>query len=244
MEATWDKNGDIDRESFLGEVIDGKQKIVELCRNSRRLASALGATLTAGAGRRPLAEPGLAPCRPVQPLDSGLATGAIYALVAVGFSLLWQTSQTINFAQGEFVMVPAFFVLLAMNMGLPFPVAALIGIPSRRWCSAAVQADIVDPMLATACCRWRSPPSRSRCSCARRRRISIPPRRSPFPRSCRSGHLPSSARCSPLRAWGARRSRSRRGSRCTVPHAHCGRMMQATAQNPNVARSSASLSSG
>jgi branched-chain amino acid transport system substrate-binding protein len=29
MEATWDKNGDIDRESFLGEVVDGKQKIVQ-----------------------------------------------------------------------------------------------------------------------------------------------------------------------------------------------------------------------
>jgi branched-chain amino acid transport system substrate-binding protein len=30
MEATWDANGDIDRESFLGQVIDGKQKIVEI----------------------------------------------------------------------------------------------------------------------------------------------------------------------------------------------------------------------
>src|SRR5215468_10519679 len=29
MEATWDKNGDIDRISFLGEVVEGKQKIVE-----------------------------------------------------------------------------------------------------------------------------------------------------------------------------------------------------------------------
>jgi len=29
MEATWDKNGDIDRISFLGEVVDGKQKIVK-----------------------------------------------------------------------------------------------------------------------------------------------------------------------------------------------------------------------
>ena len=44
-----------------------------------------------------------------QLLVAGLATGAIYALVAVGFTLLWQTSQTINFAQGEFVMLPAFF---------------------------------------------------------------------------------------------------------------------------------------
>ncbi len=30
MEATWDKNGDIDRASFLGEVVEGKQKIVQI----------------------------------------------------------------------------------------------------------------------------------------------------------------------------------------------------------------------
>jgi len=47
---------------------------------------------------------------------AGLATGAIYALVAIGFTLLWQTSQTINFAQGEFVMVPAFFALGGLNV--------------------------------------------------------------------------------------------------------------------------------
>lgn len=56
----------------------------------------------------------------IQLVVSGLATGAIYALVAVGFSLLWQTSQTINFAQGEFVMIPAFFVLIAMNAGFGY----------------------------------------------------------------------------------------------------------------------------
>ena len=37
---------------------------------------------------------------------SGLATGSIYALAALGFTLLWQASATINFAQGEFVMLP------------------------------------------------------------------------------------------------------------------------------------------
>ena len=61
----------------------------------------------------------------LQLLVSGLATGAIYALAAIGFSLLWQTSQTINFAQGEFVMLPAFFILIAGNLGLPFWAAAL-----------------------------------------------------------------------------------------------------------------------
>ncbi len=64
----------------------------------------------------------------LQLLVAGLATGAVYALAAIGFTLLWQTSQTINFAQGEFVMLPAFIVLLAMHLGLPFPAAILIGI--------------------------------------------------------------------------------------------------------------------
>lgn len=46
-----------------------------------------------------------------QLLIAGIATGAIYALIAVGFALLWQTSETINFAQGEFVMFPGFVIL-------------------------------------------------------------------------------------------------------------------------------------
>ena len=64
----------------------------------------------------------------LQLLVAGVATGAVYALAAIGFTLLWQTSQTINFAQGEFVMLPAFIVLSVMNLGLPFPVAIIIGI--------------------------------------------------------------------------------------------------------------------
>jgi branched-chain amino acid transport system permease protein len=50
-----------------------------------------------------------------QLLISGIATGAIYALAAVGFALLWQTAGAINFAQGEFLMLPAFFILTAME---------------------------------------------------------------------------------------------------------------------------------
>ena len=84
----------------------------------------------------------------LQLLIAGLATGAIYALVAIGFTLLWQTSQTINFAQGEFVMLPAFFILAAMNAGAPFWLATLIGIVLSvvvlGWLFKVV---IVDPML-------------------------------------------------------------------------------------------------
>ena len=84
----------------------------------------------------------------IQILVSGLATGAIYALVAVGFTLLWQTSQTINFAQGEFVMLPAFFMLAAMNAGAPVPLAALIGIALAVVVLGLLfKLVIVDPML-------------------------------------------------------------------------------------------------
>jgi len=50
---------------------------------------------------------------------SGLATGSIYALAALGFTLLWQASGTINFAQGEFVMLPAFMMLGFLSAGFP-----------------------------------------------------------------------------------------------------------------------------
>jgi branched-chain amino acid transport system permease protein len=48
---------------------------------------------------------------------SGCATGSIYALAALGFTLLWQASGTINFAQGEFVMLPAFIMVAFQAAG-------------------------------------------------------------------------------------------------------------------------------
>ena len=65
----------------------------------------------------------------LQVLLSGLATGSIYALVAIGFTLVWQAAQTVNFAQGEFVMVPAFFVLIGTGyFGMPLWSALLFSL--------------------------------------------------------------------------------------------------------------------
>ena len=85
----------------------------------------------------------------LQLLVAGLATGGIYALAAIGFVLLWQTSQTINFAQGEFVMVPAFFVLAAMKLGgVSFPVAMLVGLlVSAAVLGVLFKRLVVDPVL-------------------------------------------------------------------------------------------------
>src|SRR5262245_23125899 len=85
----------------------------------------------------------------LQLLLAGLATGGIYALVSIGFTLLWQTSQTINFAQGEFVMVPAFFMLAAMRvLDVPFWGAVVFGIAlSTIVLGMAFKKLLVDPML-------------------------------------------------------------------------------------------------
>ena len=85
----------------------------------------------------------------VQLLVAGVATGGIYALVAIGFTLLWQTSQTINFAQGEFVMLPAFFMLGAMGVpGVPLWGAVVIGIiVSTIVLGVLFKRLLVDPML-------------------------------------------------------------------------------------------------
>ncbi|GAC1549510.1 MAG: branched-chain amino acid ABC transporter permease [Herpetosiphon sp.] len=62
----------------------------------------------------------------VQLLIAGLAYGSVYALVALGFVLLYNAVGVVNFAQGEFVMMPAFFSIIFLNwLHLPFVIAYL-----------------------------------------------------------------------------------------------------------------------
>ena len=84
----------------------------------------------------------------IQLVVSGVATGAIYALAALGFTLLWQAAGVINFAQGEFVMLPAFAMLLFVALGAPLWLAFLLA------CAAAMlvlgvgfKRVIVDPLI-------------------------------------------------------------------------------------------------
>jgi branched-chain amino acid transport system permease protein len=85
----------------------------------------------------------------LQLVVSGLATGAIYALLAMGFALLWQTSSAINFAQGEFVMVPAFIMLAAMHVaGLPLWLAFIVAlVAAMALLGVLFKRTIVDPIL-------------------------------------------------------------------------------------------------
>jgi len=84
----------------------------------------------------------------LQLVISGAATGAIYALAALGFTLLWQASGTINFAQGEFVMIPAFITLLGLSFGMPLWLAfALACLAAAAITGYGFKKVVVDPLI-------------------------------------------------------------------------------------------------
>jgi len=56
----------------------------------------------------------------VQLAVSGALMGMVYALIAYGFQLTFATSKSINFGQGELVMLSAFFSLTLIDSGLPY----------------------------------------------------------------------------------------------------------------------------
>jgi branched-chain amino acid transport system permease protein len=67
----------------------------------------------------------------LQTILSGLANGGIYALLAIAFSMIYMTTRVINFAQGDIMMMGAYFYFLGVSksyLGLPWPAALVIAL--------------------------------------------------------------------------------------------------------------------
>ncbi|WP_153161535.1 branched-chain amino acid ABC transporter permease [Zoogloea sp. 1C4] len=64
----------------------------------------------------------------LQFLFSGLTVGATYALAALGFTLIYNASNVINFAQGEFIMLGGMLAVFFTQAGLPLPAALALAI--------------------------------------------------------------------------------------------------------------------
>ena len=64
----------------------------------------------------------------LQFIFSGVTVGAVYALVALGFTIIYNASDVVNFAQGEFVMLGGMITVFTFEAGVPLPLAALIAI--------------------------------------------------------------------------------------------------------------------
>src|SRR5512137_552959 len=59
----------------------------------------------------------------LQYLLSGITKGSIYAVVAIGFNLIYSATGVINFAQGEFVMLGGMVAVTLVHYDVPLPVA-------------------------------------------------------------------------------------------------------------------------
>ncbi len=64
----------------------------------------------------------------LQFLVSGLQNGAVYALVALGFTLVYASTGIINFAQGEFFMLGGMLAVAGLRLGLPLPLAVVFAV--------------------------------------------------------------------------------------------------------------------
>ncbi|WP_006788023.1 branched-chain amino acid ABC transporter permease [Thiorhodospira sibirica] len=94
----------------------------------------------------------------LQYLFSGITTGAIYALVALGFTLVYNASHVINFAQGEFLMIGGMATVSLLALGIPLPLAifmaillaGILGILLQRLAIApAKHADVITLIIIT-----------------------------------------------------------------------------------------------
>ena len=64
----------------------------------------------------------------VQNFLSGLAIGGVYALVALGFYIMWSAARAANFAHGDTVMLGGVLAVTGVAMGIPLPLAMIAGI--------------------------------------------------------------------------------------------------------------------
>lgn len=84
----------------------------------------------------------------VSVLAYGLADGAILALAALGFVLIYKATSVINFAQGEFLLVGAYMFYTAfVVMGLPLLLAVLVGVIVATIIGVLVERLILRPMI-------------------------------------------------------------------------------------------------
>ena len=85
----------------------------------------------------------------IQYLFSGITSGGIYAIVAIGFNIIYNSTGIINFAQGEFVMLGAMIAITLCHY-LPLPAAIV--------CAVAITA-LVGALIEFVFIRWLKNPT-------------------------------------------------------------------------------------
>jgi branched-chain amino acid transport system permease protein len=81
-------------------------------------------------------------------LTNGVMIGLMYALIALGFVLIYKATDAINFAQGEFVMFAGFIAASAANLaGAPFWVSALLSVAGMVALGFGLERIVLRPLI-------------------------------------------------------------------------------------------------
>lgn len=82
-----------------------------------------------------------------QQLVNGLALGSLYALVAIGFSMIYGIVRLINFAHGDLVMIGAFSTLAMVAAGVPWPLILLFVLAIGAAAGMTIGAVVFKPLI-------------------------------------------------------------------------------------------------
>ena len=83
----------------------------------------------------------------LQLLFTGIGIGSVYALVALGFVLIFRATNVVNFAQGEFSMVAAFLmVVFSLKIGLPYWIAFVLALVCMAGLGAVFNLAVYYPL--------------------------------------------------------------------------------------------------
>ena len=84
----------------------------------------------------------------LQIIVAGIAQGCVYGLIALGFVLIYKATETVNFAQGDLMMLGAFAGLAGMSvLGWPFWLAALAAVAAMALAGMLIERAVIRPVL-------------------------------------------------------------------------------------------------
>jgi branched-chain amino acid transport system permease protein len=84
----------------------------------------------------------------LQLLVAGVSLGCVYALVALGFVLIYKATETVNFAQGDLMMLGGFFALTAsVILGWPYWATILFAVAAMAVTGMLIERLVLRPVL-------------------------------------------------------------------------------------------------
>ena len=82
---------------------------------------------------------------------SGIAIGCVYALVALGFVLIYKATETVNFAQGDMMMLGGFFAYTATTLiGWPYWIGIIVALIAMALFGMLCERIVLRPVLGQA----------------------------------------------------------------------------------------------